>query len=181
MQQNCHCEQRAKPAASAVIRKKNEELQYFLFKLGLQTLHMPDPWKASPAWFLQTCSCTPQESPCRKGSLPRAQRCHTHLDSPGHARGPHPSAEPLGRAEPREPTELQRPLEHYKQPAILAAQELCDRSELLFLQPQAMKLNLPNLLASFLLVSLHTAARGGPGRLKLTELVTSRGVKSPAH
>lgn len=82
---------------------------------------------------------------------------------------------------PGNQTELQRCLDHYKQPAISAAQELCDRSDLLFHKPQAIKLNLSNLLVSFLLVSMYAAAGGEPGRLKLTELVMSTGVTSPAH
>jgi len=42
-----------------------------------------------------------------------------------------------------------------------------------------MKLNLSDLLVSVLLVCMLTAARGEPGRLKLTELVVSTGVISP--
>lgn len=102
----------------------------------------------------------------------------TALVRPG---GPSPLQHPRTGLSPGSQTELQRSLEHHKQPAILAAQELCHRSDLQFHKPQAIKLDLSNLLASVLLVSMHAAAGGGPGKLKLTELVMSTGVTSPAH
>ena len=180
-----------------VIKKKARKQQYCLSKLRSCRLCIcltHESKQASVACLLLAYFCDhpqalPEEPSCRRVSGPRAALCGDCAQPrrccgvPALCRCPGTGLS-SSRAQARHrdwAAEMSGHLDHYKQPVIIAVQELCDIFDLLLCRPQAIKVKSIRSLVSFLLVYMLAAARGGPGRLKFTELVVSAGVISPAH